>query len=151
LSEVYASRLRADLERVANEIAQAEARLEALRSDHVLLSRLWESLDDPARGDAATAHRPRGTAPVASGSQRTGSRSSATSADAGRRGTGAKRGSVRDAVLEYLRACDAPVSVNDIFTTLPSPVQASGKVVVRNTVEALVAKGVAERSREGQF
>ncbi|MEU1198770.1 BlaI/MecI/CopY family transcriptional regulator [Streptomyces sp. NPDC005813] len=151
LSNVYTHRVRADLERVETAIAQTEARLKALRSDHVLLSRLWENLADAAEvtDTGATAPGHRYSEPEASGKSRARSRSLA--AGAGLRAPAAKRGSVRDAVLKHLRASEHSVSVNDIFAALPSKVQRSGKVVVRNTVEALVAKGAVERSREGQF
>ncbi|GAA5023087.1 BlaI/MecI/CopY family transcriptional regulator [Streptomyces siamensis] len=151
LSSVYTHRVRADLERVETEIAQTEARLKALRSDHVLLSRLWENLGDAVKdgNPGAAAPGQRSSEPEASDSSSARSRSSV--AGAGRRAPAAKRGSVRDAVLKHLRASEHPVSVNDIFAALPSKVQLSGKVVVRNTVEALVAKGAVERSREGQF
>ncbi|MFF4896016.1 hypothetical protein [Streptomyces sp. NPDC001068] len=135
LNNVYMNRVTADLERVEAEIARTEARLAELRADHALLSRLRENLGGPVNTPpdavAATPH-PRPSA-----------------ADAGRRSPAAQWGSVRDAVLGHLRASARPVSVNDIFTALPGKVQLSGKVVVRNTLEALVAKGAAERSRDG--
>ncbi|MFE4546517.1 BlaI/MecI/CopY family transcriptional regulator [Streptomyces sp. NPDC056785] len=152
LSDVYTHRVRDDLERVEAEIVRTEARLRALRADHVLLSRIWENLGDPTEATPAVAAPPRRRSPepeaAASGTTRPPARSS--SAGTGRRAPAAKRGSVRDAVLTYLRASEHPVSVNDIFAALPAKVQASGKVVVRNTVEALVAKGTVVRAREGK-
>ncbi|WP_148011374.1 BlaI/MecI/CopY family transcriptional regulator [Streptomyces sp. ME109] len=153
LSDVYTHRVRDDLERVEAEIARTEARLRALRADHVLLSRIWENLGDPSEATpaAAAASRGRSSESEAGTSGTTGrppARSS--SAGTGRRAPAAERGSVRDAVLTHLRASKHPVSVNDIFAALPAKVQTSGKVVVRNTVEALVAKGTVVRAREGK-
>ncbi|MEU9971833.1 hypothetical protein [Streptomyces sp. NPDC051014] len=140
LNDVYAHQVRADLERVEAEIARTEARLDALRADRLLLGRLWENLG-AAEGAAVPRARDVRSRQPAPAAPESGPES---------RGPAARRGSVRDAVVRFLRACEQPVSVNDIFAGLPGTVRSSGKVVVRNAVEALVAKGDAERSREGQ-
>ncbi|MFJ8153545.1 hypothetical protein [Streptomyces sp. NPDC094468] len=142
LSDVYAHQVRADLERVEAEIARTEARLEALRADRLLLGRLWENL---GAAEGAAVPRARGVR-----SRQAAPAPVAPESGPASRGPAARRGSVRDAVVRFLRACEQPVSVNDIFAGLPAAVRSSGKVVVRNAVEALVAKGDAERSREGQ-
>ncbi|MBW8706462.1 hypothetical protein MBT84_43260 [Streptomyces sp. MBT84] len=144
LTNAYTEQVRADLERVDGEIAQLEARLRSLQADPMLLGKLWENLSSVAADSAA---------PVPSAATGHGSQESSAPAPAsvgGTRGRPAKRGSVRAAVLRRLRASHGPMSVNDMFEALPSAVRASGKVVVRNTLEALVPRGIAERSRQGQ-
>jgi hypothetical protein len=145
LTNAYTNQVRADLEGVDAEIAQVEARLKSLQADRVLLGKLWENLSGVSAETAAPVRSRR--APAANGNR---SPKRPASAGGTRKSRPTERGSVRDAVLRCLRKSDGPVSVNDMFDALPSTVQASGKVVVRNTLEALVAKGVAERSRQGQ-
>ncbi|MEU1416806.1 hypothetical protein [Streptomyces sp. NPDC005731] len=148
LTNAYTEQVRADLERVDGEIAQLEARLRSLHADRVLLGKLWENLSSVATEAAAPVQSRRGSAATGHSSQE--SSAPAPASAGGTRGRPAKRGSVRAAVLRRLRASDGPMSVNDMFEALPSAVRASGKVVVRNTLEALVARGIAERSRRGQ-
>ncbi|MGW4935211.1 hypothetical protein ACWEQH_19660 [Streptomyces sp. NPDC004166] len=148
LTNAYTERVRADLERVDSEIAQLETRLKSLHADRVLLGRLWENLSAVAAESAAPAPNRKG--PAATGHGTPESSAPAPASVDGTRGRPARRGSVRAAVLRRLRASDGPMSVNNMFEALPSAVRASGKVVVRNTLEALVARGIAQRSRQGQ-
>lgn len=151
LSKVYTQRVRADLERVETQIALTGARLTALRSDHDLLTRIWDNIGGIAETADAVTVTPgrRSSQPETSGASRFRSQSPASGARG--QAPAAKRGFVRDAVLKHLRASEHPVSVNDIYAALPGKMQLSGKVAVRNAVAALVGKGTVKRSRDGQF
>ncbi|MFF4956469.1 hypothetical protein ACFY2Z_05155 [Streptomyces sp. NPDC001222] len=152
LTDAYATRVRADLERVDAEIVEVQARLKALAVDRALLSKLWENIFGESGPmspvtESGPAEAPRSPLPEEASAPENGS-----GAGERRRPGGRRRGPlVRDVVLEFLREATEPVSVRDVHVALrSSPIAPPGKVVVRNTLESLVAKGVARRCRDGQ-
>lgn len=151
LTDTYTSRVRADLDRVDSEIAKAEQRLESLTANRALLGKLWEDLTAASRTGSGGTDSHESASHGVRTAQRRGAHAP-TAADTVKKGPKANRGAVRDAVLRRLEEHSSPMSVKEMFESLQAtePVQPAGKVVVRNTLEALVAKGIAERSRKGQ-
>ncbi|MFF3515607.1 hypothetical protein [Streptomyces sp. NPDC002573] len=152
LTDAYATRVRADLERVDAEIVEVQTRLNELAVDRALLSKLWENIFGESGPmspvtEPGPAEAPRSPLPEKASVPKNGS-----GAGERRRPGGRRRGPlVRDVVLELLHKATEPVSVRDVHVALQSsPITPPGKVVVRNTLESLVAKGVARRCRDGQ-
>ncbi|MFJ3762821.1 hypothetical protein [Streptomyces sp. NPDC090080] len=140
--------MRADLERVDVEMARLKGQLQTLANEREFLGKLWDSVQETALPEPSVPLPEASLPPV----------DAKTESDAGvteppRRSSVARsrRGALMQAVIGHLSESDKPMSVNDMSDALgeTSPSTSAGKVVVRNTLEALVAKGVAQRKRDG--
>ncbi|MFI5635337.1 hypothetical protein ACIA8E_39540 [Streptomyces sp. NPDC051664] len=155
LTDAYARRIDADLARVDTEIGELTTRLNKLDADRALLVRLRHSL--PQLGGAATKATSGATddadyASVAMPLQREDAATPAPDADKRtkrlRRGKGP---TLIELVRQHLLERSGPVSVSEVSDMLKR-VEADRRVsnvVVRNTLESMVAKSMAERSRQG--
>ncbi|MBM9508413.1 hypothetical protein [Actinacidiphila acididurans] len=173
LTDVYVDRIRADLARVDAEIAETHARLDRLAKDRGWLADLLDRLPDTRRGAGPAASQadlaairtgelPAATVPEADGSgaaARTPKAAAPAPAEAPRRAAvpGRRRRSgggptLVELVVRYLEGRSEPTSVLDVTEMLNNydEDRTVSTVVVRNTLESLVAKGVAERSKEGR-
>ncbi|MBF6048481.1 hypothetical protein GO001_25280 [Streptomyces sp. NRRL B-1677] len=166
LTDQYTAQVTADIERVSkereqvrSEISALQQRLETLEADHQQLLKLQVTLTgepvatvQPSPSDAAVepeadkkpdakVPRPRSSQPPAP-------------ARAGRRGTKAARGEVTwgEIVSSYLAGQQGPQSVAEITNGVSAahPARTVQATVVRNTLEALVARGKAQRSKQGR-
>jgi hypothetical protein len=169
----YSAQVAADLqrnaqeqERIAAELATLEEQLSVLRRDHELLVTMQQALGQepsaapagPKTGGTQTAAAPR----AARRSSATGQRKKAAAAKPANTAT-RKAAPGKDApskakgptlvalVSEYLTQHPEPQSATEIATALAHnhPDRTIKTTVVRNTVENLVAKGEARRSKQG--
>ncbi|MEV6022186.1 hypothetical protein [Streptomyces sp. NPDC052036] len=124
--------------------------------DRALLSKLWENVfgeSGPVSPATESGPTQAPQSPLPEQASAPEGESGLGERTEGRRRLGGRRHGplVRDVVLEFLRQATEPVSVRDVHVALQSsPIAPPGKVVVRNTLESLVAKGIARRSRDGQ-
>ncbi|MFI6345920.1 hypothetical protein [Streptomyces sp. NPDC050560] len=151
LTSQYASRVATDLERVSTEIATLEERLERLRADRELLTEFQKALHDKSANGASApllSTSPAGRAGAAAARERP---AAARAASDGRR----QRHDITlvDLVRAYLAGQGEPRSAGEITDALATshPHRSFKTTVVRSTVESLVAKGEAERSKKGTF
>ncbi|WP_327287593.1 hypothetical protein [Streptomyces sp. NBC_01198] len=167
----YAAQVAADLEhnaaeqeRLAAEVASIEEKLRVLRFDRDLLLNVQRALGDgeaatPVESEVAQVPEPR-SAPAASAPSAPSRRkkAAATRPDTSRipgprtKSPGkATRPTLVALVTEYLGQSSKPHSASEITAALGQshPERDVKATVVRNAVEALVAKGLAERSRQG--
>lgn len=161
-------------ERIGSDIAALQRQLEELERDHALLLSMQQALaadpaaapDGPAGGGTAKARLPRARRPK-DGSPERGGRvtKAARRAPEGRqpkgataarpaRGRGARGRTggptLREVVSRLLAEHHEPRSAAEITTALAEshPERKVSPTVVRNTLEALVAKGQAHRSKQ---
>ncbi|MBM9503251.1 hypothetical protein [Actinacidiphila acididurans] len=161
LGDVYADRIRADLDRVDAEIAEVRSKLDRLAADRAWLTELLDRLPVPspspavpsaAGPPAATAASPEVPAARAAAEPAASSSGPASSsAPRRRRGTGGP--TLVERVVRYLEGRTEPTSVLEVTRMLNNEDDRDrtvSTVVVRNTLEALVARGIAERSKDGR-
>jgi len=166
LTDMYVERIHADLARIEGEIADARARLEELDRDRVWLLGLLDRL--PSRPQAAqeTAGTEAGAgaeaaAPEAAVPEAAAPEAAARTAPGGEEPAPVRRSAkrsgrsgptLRDLVVKHLAALDGPTTVHEATVTVNDSglVRQASTVVVRNTLESLVAGGIAERSKQGR-
>ncbi|MFJ9104422.1 hypothetical protein ACIRJM_38840 [Streptomyces sp. NPDC102405] len=169
LTSQYGNQVAGDLERnlkeqerLSGEIEALQGQLAALRQDHTVLLNIQQVLGTPTAADSPTTPpgavvpAPRKKAAVSD--KRTGTRKS--TAPAGKR-TGkkaaAKASAVRsettlvDLVREHLSGQREPRSAAEISTALgrQHPERTIKAAVVRTTLEGLVARNQAQRTKQG--
>ncbi|MEX2981270.1 hypothetical protein [Streptomyces sp. C36] len=166
LKDQYTAQVSADIERVSQEREQVRAeisvlqqRLETLEADHQQLLQLRATLTgepvataqsssggtaaepEAGRNTGAKVPRPRSSQPPARGR-------------AHRRGTQAGRGEATwgEIALSYLTGQQGPQSVAEIThgVSTAHPARTVQATVVRNTLEALVARGKVQRSKQAR-
>ncbi|GGU40512.1 hypothetical protein [Streptomyces violascens] len=164
LQSQYADQVRNDLEtnvaerdRVSSQIDELQAQLKVLEDNHALLILMQQALGNTATPVAETRKTPREAAPA--GGQVPRARTSAELPNLGAkkqkqsatktqaRGNGP---TLRDLIASHLPEAGQPVSAAEIHTTVATahPERNIAATVVRTTLENLVAKGVAERTRQ---
>lgn len=168
LASQYAAQVTGDLERnvkeqdrVGAEIAELQAQLAALQHDHSVLLNMQQVLGvtpasaepatEPAAEPAASPRtKPRARKAGASSRRRAGR--SATAAEKTRPAAEtAARPTLVDLVRGHLAEQREPRSTAEIAAALNQahPDRAVKNTVVRTTAEGLVAKGLAQRSKQG--
>ncbi|MFI6689745.1 hypothetical protein [Streptomyces sp. NPDC050485] len=165
LQSQYAVQVRTDLEsnaaereRINSEIGVLQGQLKVLEDNHALLTAMQQALGTPTP-PAATARKKKSSEPAPAGGRVPRARTSAETPSTGakkQRKTAAKtraRGNgptLRDLVAAHLTQTGNPASAAEITTILAAahPERNIAATVVRNTLENLVAKGVAERTRQ---
>ena len=168
----------AEQERVRSEMAELEARLAALQREHALLLNMRNVLTDEAnkadKADEAAsraaddapeagAEAPAAVVPKARRSRNDGARTRRGGGKNGNGKNGARKNGARKngarkntgpTLRELVRSCllqrHEPLSVADITKELAAahPDRTVTTPVVRNTLEALVAAGAVERSKQ---
>ncbi|MFJ9038618.1 hypothetical protein ACIRF8_18750 [Streptomyces sp. NPDC102406] len=166
VKEQYATQVAADLERNAKEqerivaeLEKLEAQLQALRDDQAILENMRRALD--AKESAATLVKPRRASAARAGAK-TGSpkrktaRTASSTPSAPPSGTdkepsGEGRPTLVTLVQDILRQQKEPRSAAELTEALAAahPDRTFRKPVVRTTVEGQVAKGLAQRSKQG--
>ncbi|WP_327591665.1 hypothetical protein [Streptomyces chartreusis] len=141
--EKVAEDLRANTDeqkRIRTEVAVLEEQLATLEHERVMLENMRQTLT--------------GSTPASDGlPQKTDPRSVAATVLPGQAvPASAGRTTLRELVLAYLRAQEGPSVAADVTTTLTEehPDRKIGATVVRNTLEALVARGDALRDKQGK-
>ncbi|WP_424886956.1 hypothetical protein [Streptomyces sp. XH2] len=166
LTDQYAARVTADIERVSKEREQVRAeisalqqRLETLESDHQQLLKLQATLTgEPVAAvepsPSAAAAEPEAGGKAGAKVPRPRSSQPPARARADRRG---KKAAQREAtwgevLLSYLAAQQGPQSVAEITNGVSAahPARTVQATVVRNTLEALVARGKVQRSKQAR-
>ncbi|PSJ30605.1 hypothetical protein B7P34_00935 [Streptosporangium nondiastaticum] len=170
LTDQYAARVTADIERVSQEREQVRAEISALQqrlgtleSDHQQLLKLRATLTgEPVAPVAAVEPSPSGTAaePEEAGKKagakvpRPRSSQPPARARADRRGKKAAPGEATwgEVLLSYLAEQQGPQSVAEITNGVSAahPARTVQATVVRNTLEALVARGKVQRSKQAR-
>ncbi|MFH0518650.1 hypothetical protein ACHBTE_15930 [Streptomyces sp. M41] len=169
----YAARVAEDLERntaeqerLAGEMAAIHEQLEALRQDHALLVRMQRALGhtDATQGQSAPTGDTRASlprqAPASTGpsskSKTGGAKKSAVKKTTPRaRAAMTTRDSssptLRDLVVDHLSHNGEPLSALEVTGALATahPERTVKVTVVRSTLEAMVAKGLVRRSKQG--
>ncbi|MBO1329922.1 hypothetical protein [Streptomyces sp. VRA16 Mangrove soil] len=167
LTSQYADKISSDLaenERarrsISDDIAALQERLAVLEGNQALLLRMRESLgpagatapEDTVSTPAAAAEAPSETAKPTRARRTTGAKeTSAKKKPASSRGDTRPQGpSLVDLLKQQLRGYDEPRSAAEITDDLGKahPERSFQTKVVRNTLEALVAKSGAERTRQ---
>ncbi|WP_053726649.1 hypothetical protein [Streptomyces sp. WM6378] len=164
LQSQYADQVRNDLEtnvaerdRVSSQIDDLQAQLKVLEDNHALLISMQHALGNTATPVAETRKTPREDAPA--GGQVPRARTSAELPSPGAkkqkqsttktraRGNGP---TLRDLVATHLAELENPASAAEITTSLAAahPGRNIAATVVRSTLENLVAKRQAERTRQ---
>ncbi|WP_455355195.1 BlaI/MecI/CopY family transcriptional regulator [Streptomyces sp. SYSU K217416] len=172
LKDQYAAQVAADLERNEKEQEQLKAQLAALEQDHALLVTMRDALGSGALAAAApqdaqpeaqpptpeAGKSPRQAAVPRPRRANDGARSGVQRAKkpAGRAAKPAKAKdsgapTLRSLVTGHLAEQHEPRSVSEVTAALTAahPDRAASATVVRNTLENLVAKGRAERTKQG--
>ncbi|MFF3762403.1 hypothetical protein ACWEPZ_25660 [Streptomyces sp. NPDC004288] len=138
LTSAYTSKVADDLERnveerarIRGEIDRLTAELEALDHDHVVLLHLQEALRSAVPASDQVVPR-----------QKSGK---------GERGSGAARPTLVELIRAHLAASGSPCSAREVTTALSARhsdrhVQTT---VVRTSLESLVARGEAQRTKQG--
>jgi hypothetical protein len=171
LTDMYVERIHADLARIEAEIADARARLEELDRDRVWLLGLLDRLpsrpqaaqetagteaDAGAEAAAPEAATSEAAAPAAAASEAVEETAPGGEEPAPVRRSAKRSGrsgpTLRDLVVKHLAALDGPTTVHEATVTVNDSglVRQASTVVVRNTLESLVAGGIAERSKQGR-
>ncbi|WP_028801160.1 hypothetical protein [Streptomyces sp. 142MFCol3.1] len=174
LTSQYSAQVAGDLERnlkeqerIAGEIEALQAQLSALQHDHSVLVNVQQALGvpaplaAPAPEAAAAVPAPRKKAATASGTGRK-PRTAKKSVDTPRAKSSKKTGGVTptassslpklvDLVRDHLADSGEPRSAAEVATALGQqhPERAIKNTVVRTTLEGLVAKNQAQRSKQG--
>ena len=172
LTSQYSTQVAGDLERnlkeqerLSGEIEGLQAQLAALRHDHTVLVNIQQALGIPA--PAAPAAEPVATVPVArkkaakaSGAAKQTKDKKPAAADRKRAGkkstdktpaTSSASTTLVDLVREHLAGQSEPSSAAEITTALGQqhPERTIKTTVVRTTIEGLVAKNQAQRTKQG--
>ncbi|MCH5676569.1 hypothetical protein [Streptomyces gilvus] len=179
LAAQYGAQVASDLERnlkeqdrVREEIEALQAQLAALQHDHTILVNVRNALGlpsappqpEPEEGTVVPAPRKKASAPASrSGRQRRTDKSAGKSAapagrQVGKRSTTASSAGPRavptlvDLVREYLSGLSEPRSAAEISTELEQrhPDREIKTKIVRLTLEGLVAKNQAQRTKQGR-
>ncbi|MEU8547650.1 hypothetical protein AB0C81_11705 [Streptomyces roseoverticillatus] len=166
LTDQYAARVTADIERVSQEreqvrteISTLQQRLETLESDHQQLLKLQATLTgEPVAAvepsPAATTAEPEAGKKTGAKVPRPRSSQPPARAQADRRGKKAARGEATwgEILLSYLAEQQGPQSVAEITNGVSAahPARTVQATVVRNTLEALVARGKVQRSKQAR-
>lgn len=173
LTSQYSAQVAGDLERnlkeqerLSGEIEALQEKLAAVRHDHAVLVNLQQALGGPAASDvpaaepatAVPAPRKKATAPSGAAKQtkdkkpapakkRTSKKTAAATASASQPAAP----KLVDLVREHLASQNEPRSAAEIATTLGQqhPERAVKTTVVRTTLEGLVAKSQAQRTKQG--
>ncbi|MEV8565374.1 hypothetical protein AB0436_07250 [Streptomyces sp. NPDC051322] len=174
LKSQYHAQVTADLEsnvkeqeRIATEVAALKEQLTALERDHELLTSMQQALATAeahagipateaggrtAKAASATAAVPRPRASRKSGRTPAAAKASEKAAAAGRTKKASRNGAptLRDLVSVQLSQQKEPRSAAEVTAALTKahPQRNVGATVVRNTLESLVAKGEAVRSKQ---
>ncbi|MEW2260907.1 hypothetical protein [Streptomyces sp. NPDC047869] len=154
LTSQYSAQVAGDLERnlkeqerLSGEIEALQAQLAARRHDHTVLVNMQQALGVPATAAApdpvATVPTARKKAPAAG--KRTGKKAAKAGAAPSTSPT------LVDLVREHLAGQNEPRSAAEITTVLGQehPQRAIKTTVVRTTLEGLVARNQAQRSKQG--
>ncbi|MEU6579067.1 hypothetical protein [Streptomyces sp. NPDC046805] len=179
LTSQYVAQVTGDLERnvkeqdrISEEISSLEAQLATLKHDHTVLVNMQQALGVPAAPVASTATpdtaavpspRTKTAATSASGQQQRTQKSTAGPSSSTARKAAAKQPNTKDAatkaarptlvelVRRHLVAQNEPRSAAEITTALSQthPERGIKATVVRTTLEGLVAKNLAQRSKQG--
>lgn len=172
LTSQYSSQVASDLERnlkeqerLSGEIDVLQGRLAALRRDHSVLVNLQQALGIPAtaaipavppvasvpaprkKRAAASGTAEQKTKPTAPAGKRTGKKSTVTA-----QATQSSLPTLVDLVREHLAGQSEPRSATEIAAALgrQHPERTVKTTVVRTTLEGLVAKGQAQRAKQGR-
>lgn len=166
LTSQYAAQVNGDLERnlkeqdrISGELEALQAQLAALQHDHTVLVSIQQALGVPAAPAAAAVPAPRKKAPDVAAKKTKGPKSGG----AARKRAGAKIAAktatassasptLVDLIGEHLASQNEPRSAAEIATTLGQqhPERVVKTTVVRTTLEGLVAKSQAQRSKQGR-
>ncbi|MEV6318852.1 hypothetical protein [Streptomyces sp. NPDC051776] len=164
LTSQYSAQVAGDLERnlkeqdrLGGEIEALQAQLAALRHDHTVLVNIQQALGIPA---TTAASEPIATVPAAR-KKAAGASGTAKKAPASGKRTGKKAANAAaapstsptlvDLVREHLAGQSEPRSAAEITTALGQqrPERTIKTTVVRTTLEGLVAKSQAQRTKQG--
>lgn len=164
LASQYSAQVAGDLEanikeqeRLSGEIEALQTQLAAVRHDHTILVNLQQALGIPA---TTAAPEPVATVPAAR-KKAAGASGSARKPPAARKRTGEKAAKAApasstsltlvDIVREHLAGQSEPRSAAEIAAALGQqhPERTIKTTVVRTTLEGLVAKGQAQRTKQG--
>ncbi|GAA3797719.1 hypothetical protein GCM10022403_034480 [Streptomyces coacervatus] len=165
LTSQYSAQVAGDLERnlkeqerLSGEIEALQTQLAALRHDHTVLVNIQQVLGVPTTA-AAPAAQPGATVPVprkvaapaSRATEETEVRKSAARKRAAKRSTAAAAPTLVTLVREHLASQSEPRSAAEIATVLGQqhPERAVKTTVVRTTLEGLVAKNQAQRTKQG--
>ncbi|MFJ6573827.1 hypothetical protein ACIQNU_41185 [Streptomyces sp. NPDC091292] len=177
LKSQYAAQVEADLEqnvkeqdRISTEITALQEQLRSLEADKVLLEGMRQALDvraataggsatalpqprTPGKAVTRTAGKRKTKSAAPKGSSK-GAEKPTTGKSAGKgsdKGASAGReGTLREAVATFLGGQQEPRSAAEVATALAEehPDRKIGLTVIRNTLEGLVAKGQAQRTKQ---
>ncbi|RVU22227.1 hypothetical protein EOT10_22500 [Streptomyces antnestii] len=172
LKSQYSAQVEADLERNAKEqeritaeVAALQEQLRTLDHDRTLLVGMREALSVPGAAPVAeetpAAALPKARKPK---DESAAPKQRAKKAAAGKKAAPAKKApaaaqprqagtpTLRELVLTLLTASTEPRSAAEVTTTLGEshPERKAGGTVVRNTLESLVARGQAERTKQNK-
>ncbi|WAL99583.1 hypothetical protein [Streptomyces sp. Je 1-369] len=170
----YAARVAADLEtnrkeqeRIGSEVAALQEQLQALENDHAVLLSMQQALGSPgtAPGNAKQPARRKKAVPAprasANGSRATRSKKAVATKDkattdapkatAEQPAAPESKSTLVELIDNHLGRQNEPRSAAEIATALAQalPDRTVKTTVVRTTVEGLVAKGRAQRSKQG--
>ncbi|MFI1680626.1 hypothetical protein [Streptomyces sp. NPDC020607] len=174
----YAARVAADLEtnrkeqeRIGSEVAALQEQLQALENDHAVLLSMQQALGSPgtAPGNAKQPARRKKAVPAprasANGSRATRSKKAVATKDkaatdapkdtakqpAAPKSKSKSKSTLVELIDNHLGRQNEPRSAAEIATALAQalPDRTVKTTVVRTTVEGLVAKGRAQRSKQG--
>ncbi|MCI3243497.1 MULTISPECIES: BlaI/MecI/CopY family transcriptional regulator [Streptomyces] len=169
LTSQYSAQVAGDLERnlkeqerLSGEIEALQAQLAAVRHDHTVLVNIQQALGitaEPVAAPAATVPSPRKKAAATGTGKQTATKKTTTT---GRKRTTKKtaakapatsspRPTLVELVREHLAAQTEPRSAAEVTTALAEqhPDRAIKTTVVRTTLEGLVAKNHAQRTKQG--
>jgi len=177
LKSQYSAQVEADLERnakeqerIAAEVAALQEQLQTLNHDRTLLVGMREALSGPGAAPVAeeTPVAPKAAPPVELPKARKPKGESAAPKQRAKKAAGKKAAAkkeptaaqpkapgsptLRELVLNLLTASTEPRSAAEVTTTLAEthPERKAGGTVVRNTLESLVARGQAERTKQNK-
>ncbi|ALV38264.1 hypothetical protein [Streptomyces sp. CdTB01] len=168
LTSQYSAQVASDLERnlkeqenLSGEIEALQARLASVQHDHTVLVNLQQALGVPAPAAAAVAES--AASMPAARKKTTGTSGSAKKSAAPRKRSGKKIAAeasatssvsptLVDLVREHLTGQSEPRSAAEITTALEQlhPERTVKTTVVRTTLEGLVAKSQAQRTKQGK-
>ncbi|GAA2313532.1 hypothetical protein OKJ48_19820 [Streptomyces kunmingensis] len=171
VKQQYAAQVAADLERnakeqeqIGTEVEALQAQLRALQEDQAILVNMQqalgtkESASAPAKGSTSAPTKPQRKSAAASGAKNSAPKRKtargAKSVPAPRqsdKGTASTQPTLVTLVQEFLKQQTEPRSAAELTDALAAahPDRTFKKPVVRTTVEGQVAKGLAQRSKQG--
>ncbi|WP_308124825.1 hypothetical protein [Streptomyces sp. NEAU-YJ-81] len=168
LKSQYAAQITADLERLSSEITALHRQLSALETNRALLLSMQQALGDEATGDVPentnvsslengssaarkSASLPAARKPKENTSTATGKRKGAEAAgNRPKRARKAGAPTLRDLIRDDLALHGEPRSATEVTAALTQalPDREIKAAVVRSTLESLVAKGEAHRTKQ---